>query len=92
MSAVEESYIEDIEVSTNSFISSSLNSILILSVQGGPTEIEVSSIMFERYLSILSMTSLKQQIEYFHFRCKIQLDLPVQCGPDNGSVGLFSKN
>ena len=46
-------------------------------------EIEVFYMMFERPLSIFSMTSLKQHIEYSHFRCKILFDLPVQglrCG------------
>ena len=33
--------------------------------------------LFDRSLSIFSMTSLKQYMEYFHFRCKIQLDHPV---------------
>ena len=28
------------------------------------------------------MISHKQHIEYFHFRCKIQLDLPVRVEPD----------
>ena len=41
-------------------------------------EIEVFYMLFERYLSIFSMTSLKQHVGYFHFRYKIQLDLPVQ--------------
>ena len=38
-------------------------------------EIEVFYMVFER--SIFIMTSLKKHMEYFHFRCKIQLDLPV---------------
>ena len=41
-------------------------------------EIEVFYMQFDRYLSIFSMTSLKQHMEYFHFRCKIQLDLPLE--------------
>ena len=41
-------------------------------------EMEVFYMLFERCLSIFSMASLKQHIEYFHSRCKIQLDLPVQ--------------
>ena len=40
-------------------------------------EIEVFYMLLERSLSIFSMTSLKQNIEYFSFRCEIQLDLPV---------------
>ena len=32
---------------------------------------------FMQPLGTFSMTSLKQHIEYFNFRCKIQLDLPV---------------
>ena len=40
-------------------------------------EIEVFYMLFDRSLSILSMTSHKQHIEYFNFRCKIQLDLHV---------------
>ena len=41
-------------------------------------EIKICYIMFERSLPIFSTTSLKHHIEYFHFRCKIQLDLPVE--------------
>ena len=41
-------------------------------------EMEVFYMLFERCLSIFSMASLKQHIEYLHIRCKIQLDLPVQ--------------
>ena len=41
-------------------------------------EIEVFYMLFERTPSILSMTSLKQHMEYFNFRCKIQLDHPVK--------------
>ena len=33
--------------------------------------------MFDRSLSIFSIASLNQHIEYFNFRCRIQLDLPV---------------
>ena len=44
------------------------------------TEVEVIYMLFNRSLSIFSMTSLNLHIEYFNFRCKIQLDL---------SVGLF---
>ena len=33
--------------------------------------------LFDRFISIFTMTSLKQHIEYFRFRCKLQLDLPV---------------
>ena len=40
-------------------------------------EIEVFYMLFDRSLSIFSMISLKQHIEYFNFRCKIQVDLPV---------------
>ena len=40
-------------------------------------EIEVFYMPFGRSLSIFSMTSVKQHIECFNFRCKIQLDLPV---------------
>ena len=40
-------------------------------------EMEVSCMLFERFLSIFSVTTLKQHMEYFNFRCKIQLDLPV---------------
>ena len=40
-------------------------------------EIEVLYMLFERYLSIFSMTSIKLHIEYFNFRCKILLDLLV---------------
>ena len=32
-------------------------------------EIEVFYMLFDRSLSIFSMTSLKQHIEYFNFRC-----------------------
>ena len=40
-------------------------------------KIGVFYMLFERSISIFSLTSLKQHIEYFHFRCEIQLDLPV---------------
>ena len=33
--------------------------------------------VFERSLSNFSMTSLKQHMEHFNFRCKIHLDLPL---------------
>ena len=49
-------------------------------LQGGPTllpEIEMFSMRFERSISIFRMTSLKQHIKYFNFRCWIQVDLPV---------------
>ena len=38
-------------------------------------EVQVFYMLIERPLSIFSMTSLKNHIEYFHFRCKILLDL-----------------
>ena len=41
-------------------------------------EIEVFYVLFESDLFIFSSTSLKQHKEYFHFMCKIQLDLPVE--------------
>ena len=41
-------------------------------------EIEVFYMLYKRSLSSFSLTSLKQHMEYFNFRCKIQLDLPVQ--------------
>ena len=41
-------------------------------------EIEVFYRLFDRYLSIFSMTSLKQHMHYFHILCKIQMDLPVR--------------
>ena len=44
------------------------------------TEVKVIYMLFNRSLSIFSMTSLNLHIEYFNFRCKIQLVL---------SVGLF---
>ena len=40
-------------------------------------EIEVFYMLFDRSLSISSMTSLKLHMKYFHFRCYIQLGLPV---------------
>ena len=42
-------------------------------------EIEVFYMLFERDLSIFSMTSLEQHIKYFNSLCKIQLDPPVLC-------------
>ena len=42
-----------------------------------PPEIDIFYMLFERSLSNFSTTSLKQHEEYFNFRCKIQLDLPV---------------
>ena len=41
-------------------------------------EIEIFYMLFERYISIFSMASLKQHKKYFHFLCKMQLDLPVK--------------
>ena len=38
-------------------------------------ETEVFDMLFDRSLSIFSMTFLKQHMEYFNFRCKIQFDL-----------------
>ena len=38
---------------------------------------EVFYVRFDRSLSFLSMKSLKQQMDYFNFRCYIQLDIPV---------------
>ena len=44
-------------------------------------EIEVLYMLFDRSLSISCVTSLKQSMEYFNFRCWIQLDLFVHiCG------------
>ena len=40
-------------------------------------ESEVFYMLFERYFSIVSVTSLKQHRVYFQCPCKIQLDLPV---------------
>ena len=40
-------------------------------------ETEVSYVLFDKSLSIFSMTSLKHHREYFNFLCLIQLDLPV---------------
>ena len=40
-------------------------------------EIEVFHMLFERYLTIFSTTSLKQHTEYLQFHCKFQLDLPI---------------
>ena len=41
-------------------------------------EIEVFYMLFDRSLSIFSITSLKHHMEYFNFQCKIQLRLAVQ--------------
>ena len=38
-------------------------------------EIEVFFIFFDPFIS--SMTSLKQHMEYYNFRCKIQVDITV---------------
>ena len=38
-------------------------------------EFEVFYMLFDRYLSIFSLTSLKQHMEYFNFRCKISWSL-----------------
>ena len=42
-------------------------------------ENQVFYMKFERTVSIFRMTSVKLHIKYmyFHFRCKIQLDIPV---------------
>ena len=50
-------------------------------------EIEVLYMLFDRSLSIFSMTYLKQHTEYFHFLCKIQLDLPVNVDHPHLRVG-----
>ena len=53
-------------------------------------EIEIICMLLESYLSISCMTSVKQPIQYFHFRCKMQLDLPAQTPaaqlPEHGRV------
>ena len=48
-------------------------------MQGGPTELYTVNLSTLYVVSIFSMTSLKHHIEYFDFRCWIQLDLPVEC-------------
>ena len=40
-------------------------------------EIEIFYLLFDVSLSIFSKTSLKHHMEYFNFRCRIQLDIPV---------------
>ena len=40
-------------------------------------EIIVVYMMFDRSLSVFSMTSLKHLMELFNIRCYVQLDLPV---------------
>ena len=47
-------------------------------LQRGPTELNIGnwSILY----AIFSMISLKQHMEYFNFRCFIQLDHPLQWG------------
>ena len=54
-------------------------------------EIEVFYMLFYRYLSTFSMTSLKQNIEYFHSRCKIKLSLPVDWKVLRGPQGSFAQ-
>ena len=44
-------------------------------------EIEVFYILFERSLSIFKETTVKLLIEYFNFRCTIQLDLSASSVP-----------
>ena len=60
----------------------SLNGVVQLNVT---PEIEVFYMPFERsrFISTRTITSLKQNIEYFSFRCKIQLDLPVRLTSSN---------
>ena len=41
-------------------------------------ETEVFYMLFERCLSMFSITSIKQGMEYFNFRCLIKMDHPVQ--------------
>ena len=43
-------------------------------------EVEVCYILFERCFSLNRKESIKQHMYFFNFRCKIQLDHPVQCG------------
>ena len=54
-------------------------------------EIKVFHMLFEISLSIFSMTSLKQHIEYFNFRCKIKLDLPVHSSAVMVSVRKYTQ-
>ena len=50
-------------------------------LQGGQLnstqEIEILCMLFDRALSIFSMTSIKKHMDYFNFRSKIQLYHPV---------------
>ena len=48
-------------------------------------EIELFHVLFERSLSISSVTSPKQHFEYVHFRCQIKFDLLVQKQPLPGA-------
>ena len=41
-------------------------------------ETEVLYLMFDRFLSLFNIPSLKRHIEHFNFRCRIHLDHPVQ--------------
>ena len=54
---------------------------LYTTIQGGPTEftqeIAVLCLLFERTFSNSTMTSVKNPIKYFNFRCKIQVDHPT---------------
>ena len=45
-----------------------LQSLLVVQLNFTP-DIEVFHMLFERPLSIFSMTSVKQHMEYFNFRC-----------------------
>ena len=54
-------------------------------------KIEVFYQLFDRSLSIFSMTSLKQHMEYCNFRCLVQLDHPVHVLYPLGKICTVSK-
>ena len=55
------------------FVSSKEQGVLLNFAQ----EIEIPCMLFDRTLSILTMTSIKKHIDYLNFRSKIQLDHTV---------------
>ena len=52
-------------------------------------EIEILCVLFDRALSIFTMTSIKKHIENLNFRSKILLDHPVCSSPLTNSSGVF---
>ena len=75
------------------YISANIQSDEPPCIQGDPTEFNSGNIFFyirfDSALSIFSMASLKQHMEYFNFRSYIQLDLSVQIYTETAALKTF---